>query len=676
MRHLSGLPPGGHIRKLSLAVLAFAVPAGAQDSPPLLSDSIISALAAELSGDRAHETVVRISAHHRTRGSRPFRAAANHIVAKAREAGLDSARVETYRADGKIFYGTQRSRPPWDAEFAELWDMGRDRGSLRPRRLITSWATQPMSVAQDSENGDVTAELIDVGAGTSESDYAGKNVRGKLLLTSSQPGSVVPLGVKRFGAAGIVSWAQNQRTAWWGENTDLVRWGHLETFERVKTFGIMVSPRTAQEFRDRIARGDTVMLRARVRAGQRRGNYEIATAMIRGADRRLAQEEIVFSCHLDHPNPGANDNASGCAAILEAGVTLAKLIRERRIPRPARTIRFVWPPEIEGTVTLLNAKRDWARRVKAVVHMDMVGGGAESKAVFHVSSGPASLPSFVYDVGHALGAFANDQTYSYAATGSAKYPLIAGKGSKDPLRAELDEFDMGSDHQVYTDASWGIPAIYLHDWPDRYIHTTWDTPDRIDPTKLERAAFIGAASAYFLATMDKSDVPAVLRAVASGSLRRGAKLNSNVVGLAPEEEANLRRFSESYEWAVKESIGRFAEIVLPARVDERPAGVTGDGALVFQRNRRLRGPMSVFGYDYLSDKLGAERSARLRLLNYRGARGSGGEYAYEVLNLANGRRTARDIRDDVSAIYGPVPLDVVVEFLRALATIEVVRLVR
>ena len=256
----------------------------------------------------------------------------------------------------------------------------------------------------------------------------------------------------------------------------------------------MVSPKTAKEFKDRLARGERINLDAKVRAGKHPGVYSIVTAAIRGADPKLSQEEIVFSCHLDHPNPGANDNASGCATILEVGAALAKLVKDGSVPRPARTIRFVWPPEVEGTVTILNAKPDWAKRVKAAIHMDMVGAGLESKAVFHVSSGPGSLPSFVYDVGHAFGSWANDQTYRYAARGTSKYPLVSPKGGKEPLLAQLDEFDMGSDHQDYTDASWGIPAIYLHDWPDRYIHTTWDTPERIDPTKLLRAAFIGAAS--------------------------------------------------------------------------------------------------------------------------------------------------------------------------------------
>ena len=415
------------------------------------------------------------------------------------------------------------------------------------------------------------------------------------------------------------------------------------------------------------------MLDAKVRAGKHPGVYSIVTAAIRGADPKLSQEEIVFSCHLDHPNPGANDNASGCATILEVGVALAKLVKDGTVPRPARTIRFVWPPEIEGTVTILNAKPDWAKRIKAVVHMDMVGGGPETKAVFHVSSGPASLPSFVYDVGHAFGAWVNHQTYQYAARGTSAYPLVSPKGGREPLLAALDEFSMGSDHQVYTDGSWGIPAIYLHDWPDRYIHTTWDTPDRIDPTKLLRAAFIGAASGYFLASMTEENFIDVVRVHNVGANRRMASLWQKTIGLEEAESPNLRTFHNAYQKVAVVSLQRFLNMRLPTDPLVIEAPVSGDSAIVFVRIPELRGPMSVFGYDYMRDKLGAERTSKIRLLEYQGLRASGGEYAYEILNLVSQPRRAIDVRNDVAAIYGPVPLELVVEYLRALEEIDVVR---
>ncbi len=53
--------------------------------------------------------------------------------------------------------------------------------------------------------------------------------------------------------------------------------------------------------------------------------------------------------------------------------------------------------------------------------------------------------------------------------------------------------------------------------------------------------------------------------------------------------------------------------------------------------------------------------------------GGGGEYAYEALNLVDGRRTVGQIRDDLAAIYGPLPLAEVTEFLAAMESIGVLR---
>jgi aminopeptidase YwaD len=92
----------------------------------------------------------------------------------------------------------------------------------------------------------------------------------------------------------------------------------------------------------------------------------------------------------------------------------------------------------------------------------------------------------------------------------------------------------------------------------------------------------------------------------------------------------------------------------------------------YMRNPRVRGPTSVFGYDYLEDKLGAERVSKLRLLRYQGLRGSGGEYAYEVANLAHAALSIQEVRDKVSAIYGPVPLELVEEYWKALESIGII----
>src|SRR4029077_5826310 len=219
------------------------------------------------------------------RGSRGFHEAAELVAERLRAYGLSGVAILQFPADGKIFYGTQRSRPAWDAESAELWEVFPDvitcdeAAGKKPMteaeqqkahpgvgvacdvmvdrdiRLLASYEAEPIVLAEDSESADVKSELVDVGEGTKESDYAGKDVKGKIVLVSAQPGAVQNLAVGRFGAAGIVSYAQNQKTAWWGEDENLIRWGHLETFSPNKTVGFMVSLKTARGFKERLAHG-------------------------------------------------------------------------------------------------------------------------------------------------------------------------------------------------------------------------------------------------------------------------------------------------------------------------------------------------------------------------------------------------------------------------------------
>jgi len=457
--------------------------------------------------------------------------------------------------------------------------------------------------------------------------------------------------VGKFGAAGIVSYAQNQKTAWWGEDENLIRWGHLETFSEHKTLGFMVSLKTARALRERLAKGEKIRLHAVVKAGQHAGNYEVVTATIPGADAKLKEEEIAFSCHLDHQRPGANDNASGCVTILEVARTLEKLVAEGKLARPARTIRFIWPPEIEGTVTLLNAKPEFAKRIKAVVHMDMVGGGPETKAVFHVTRGPMSLPSFVDDVAWAFAEFVNEQSYKFAATGKAEFPFVAPEGGKEPLRVEYSAYTMGSDHDVYQDSSFGIPAIYLNDWPDRYIHTSFDTAANIDPTKLKRAAFIGGASGYFLARLSAQNASSdteLSSEVRSGRL--AAWMFSRIRDIGKAEQARVNQVFTDYVTASDESLQTFFGAPKSTSSTGRirsNANNTKLGELVFVRTSAPKGPLAVFGYDYFAAHRKAAGVATPKLLSYEGLWGSGEEYAYEVLNFADGKRNAQEIRDAV-----------------------------
>ena len=413
-----------------------------------LADADVAALANEVNGETAKRNLEGIVQFHRQRGSRGFHSAAELVAERAKAYGLSDVEILHFPADGKIFYGTQRSRMGWDADKGELTEV-RD----GKETLVASFAAMSVALAEDSESAEQTTDLVDVGNGDSEADYSGKNVKGKIVLVAHQPSSAQELAIGRFGAVGMVSYAPNQTTAWSGENPEQVRWGHLDSFSPHKTFAFMVSLGAGNTYKSRLAAGETIRLHASVQAGQHPGNYDIVTAVIPGADPVLRDEEIAFSCHLDHQKPGANDNASGCVTILEAGRTLQALIGSGKLAPPARTIRFIWPPEVEGTTTLLNARPEFARRIKAVIHMDMVGGGPQTQAVFHVTRGPASLPSPVQDIAWSFASWVNAQTYRYAATGKSDFPMVAASGGKEPLRAEDSPFEMGSDHEVYQDAS-------------------------------------------------------------------------------------------------------------------------------------------------------------------------------------------------------------------------------
>src|SRR5437899_6626788 len=104
---------------VSLFVLATAAEA---QKPPLLPEKDVAALENELSGETAKRNLEGIARFHRQRGSRGFHEAAELVAERLRASGLSDVAILQFPADGKIFYGTQRSRPAWDAEVGELWE--------------------------------------------------------------------------------------------------------------------------------------------------------------------------------------------------------------------------------------------------------------------------------------------------------------------------------------------------------------------------------------------------------------------------------------------------------------------------------------------------------------------------------------------------------------------------
>jgi hypothetical protein len=91
------------------------------------------------------------------------------------------------------------------------------------------------------------------------------------------------------------------------------------------------------------------------------------------------------------------------------------------------------------------------------------------------------------------------------------------------------------------------------------------------------------------------------------------------------------------------------------------------------------GPLTFQNDDVLLDRLGSERVGKIKLLNGESSRlirveDRGALYAYEILNFVDGVRSVGQIRDAVAAEYGPIPVDVVFDYLKACEEAKIVTL--
>jgi len=701
-------------RLVGAFALLCAIPSLAQQ--PFLDAKQWTALRAEANGTAPYENLRYLTTLHRVPATPAFDVAADFTLRRAQEYGLSDAHIEQFPIDGTKMYGLMRSHLGWDVEEARLWEVRPD------HLLIGDWTTDPIRLADYSHSADVEAELVDVGNGTSQADYKSKDVRGKIVLADGVLTRVQQLAVIEHGAAGIVSDMPNQMTAWSGLDKSLIRWGHLNA-RQPTGFAFMASRQTSEALRAQLHTGNPVLLNAHVRAAVGPGHWTVVTAVIPGRDLtspNSSPKEIIYSCHLDHERPGANDNGSGCVTILESARVLAHLIRTGALPPPHRTIRFVWGPEVEGTMAFLASHPEIRKRAVANIHMDMVGGDPfKNKSVFHVTSTPWSLPSFVTDVGALF-----LETIRAAARGYAAGELPAEEGivetragehgTRNELLADVTPYLSGSDHDDYDSSTIAIPSLYLRDWPDIYIHTDHDTVDQIDATKLRRVALLGAAAGYVLASLDASQVPNLIPFLTAQAQSRLAKSFSDAQPLS--NDSWLSSASSRYgvhnllQQTLHREIGTLHSLVvftgapkdsdadgvkaLTSQVatyegwigtDAKTSGIISQapwaGTPEAQRIPiRIGefGPLTYQNDNVLLARLGNERYQKIQLLNNDASplvsvRNQGELYAYEIVNFVDGKRTIGEIRDAVSAEYGPLPVSVVFNYLQACAEADIIR---
>jgi aminopeptidase YwaD len=171
--------------------------------------------------------------------------------------------------------------------------------------------------------------------------------------------------------------------------------------------------------------------------------------------------ETVTGGHYDSVQlaPGASDNASGTATVLEIAAVLA------HNGEMSANCFVLFGSEEVGLVGsayyVSQLSQEEKDRLKAMLNFDMVGFGAEGWRLI----GDSGLQDRAGTIAEDLGI--------------------------DDAMASMLTRGLGSDHASFAQA--GIPVLMFHRWEDNLLHTPQDVVDRINPEFLEEAARMGIA---------------------------------------------------------------------------------------------------------------------------------------------------------------------------------------
>jgi hypothetical protein len=188
----------------------------------------------------------------------------------------------------------------------------------------------------------------------------------------------------------------------------------------------------------------------------------------------------------NRPAPGANDDGSGTALVME----LARVIARSGIEFDATIVFIALAGEEQGLIgAAQHAKKAAADAVviDAVFNNDIVGGSVggqgrvDSRTVRVYSEGPEDSPS------RALARYVREAAARYVPAHEVR------------LIARQDRFGRGGDHIAFNQS--GYTGVRFTEAQENYSrqHTVNDTPDGVDPAYLARNARVNAAGLVSLA---------------------------------------------------------------------------------------------------------------------------------------------------------------------------------
>ena len=483
-----------------------------------------------VNGQRAWDWVAKISQYNRVQASNGYHDSLETIKEELKVLGFDEIEHFKSPADGKTTIWGYPAAYQWEIKTGELW-------ILEPEKTkLCDFNDIPVSVITHSKSCDVIVELVDIGVGDQKEDYDEKDIEGKIILMSAPMSLNRPL-IEGSKAIGVIYYPDLKRAR---NNLDRVIYnGFFTTKERMNTakFGFSISYNQAMYLKELLKKGP-VKMHASIDAEFMEGNFEVLSSSIKGTE--FPEQEIVIISHLCHPLPSANDNASGAAGLLELARSFKYLIDHKLIENPKRSLRFVWVPEFNGTVPWMKFHENRIRKTLACINLDMIGEHPSKLGQpFEVNLAPRSTPSILNDI------------TSLFVKNVADHPKgIAINGTKNPMSYRLRSYDGGSDHFLFIDSYFGIPALMFgHNDPN--WHSNVDTVEYCDSTELKRVIAMALSISYVFSTFDKSLIKEFWPVIHQGLFKRIGKmvkileeLSLFILSLENAEKTDLR--IESY----------------------------------------------------------------------------------------------------------------------------------
>ena len=520
-----------YLKPLFFLLIVAAVPAGTvrAQSTPFLSDAEIRMLTNELSGDRAFEHIRWLSHWHRNSGMEGYFKAVEYVMQAAQQAGLEDVRFIEQPLPG----------PAYTAKSAELW-------MVEPVEVkLADIGDHALYLADGSADADVTAELVWIDD-ASEAALEGRDLEGKIVLTRSNPSTAVYRAVWGKGALGVVAYPVSEGKSML-DFPDQIAWTRIPMAAEGKkpTFAFTLPPRKGELLRkilmtdkmqDYFATGKRtpggrIVVHARVDTEINRD--EPKTGFVEGWIRGSTyhDQQIVLTAHLQEEQGSANDDGSGSANLLEIARTFSKLIREGKMERPLRDLRFWWTDEIYSEYRFFRDHPEEPKKFLVNLHQDMTGARQSyGSRVQHLIHAPHSITSFLDAVFLSIGTYVIQTNNAFLSASRAgglprpfTRPIYSTRGSREGFNAAFVPYFGQSDYMCFVEGAIGVPAVALINWDDPYIHSSDDDLDKIDQTQLARNSFIIAGMAKFLARARAEDVPLIAQETLAAGLARLAR---------------------------------------------------------------------------------------------------------------------------------------------------------